>query len=129
MEEQNDPLLNDQLESVPEETTNALRELGAFGLQVLLTLTLLLILLLLLLLLLLAAAGLATPCSPAPRLLTPPCGSLLPCPPPPRPAPPPRCSSYLGNKAVQQMEIELDKDRKLHIGTLAAHICGTSLVN
>merc|ERR1719187_21415 len=34
MEEQNDPLLNDQLESVPEETTNALRELGAFGLQV-----------------------------------------------------------------------------------------------
>jgi len=34
MAEQNDPLLNDQLESVPEETTNALRELGAFGLQV-----------------------------------------------------------------------------------------------
>jgi len=34
MEEQNDPLLNDQLEMVPEETTNALRELGAFGLQV-----------------------------------------------------------------------------------------------
>merc|ERR1740131_816858 len=34
MAEQNDPLLNDQLESVPEDTTNALRELGAFGLQV-----------------------------------------------------------------------------------------------
>merc|ERR1719323_1344801 len=34
MEEQNDPLLNDQLESVPEDTVNALRELGAFGLQV-----------------------------------------------------------------------------------------------
>merc|ERR1719337_8526 len=34
MEEQNDPLLNDQLESVPEDTTQALRELGAFGLQV-----------------------------------------------------------------------------------------------
>merc|ERR1719216_264548 len=34
MEEQNDPLLNDQLESVPEDTINALRELGAFGLQV-----------------------------------------------------------------------------------------------
>lgn len=34
MEEQNDPLLNDQLESVPEATVNALKELGAFGLQV-----------------------------------------------------------------------------------------------
>jgi len=34
MAEQNDPLLNDQLESVPEETTQALRDLGAFGLQV-----------------------------------------------------------------------------------------------
>merc|ERR1719268_493770 len=35
MEEQNDPLLNDQLESVPEDTVNALmRVLGAFGLQV-----------------------------------------------------------------------------------------------
>merc|ERR1719249_293622 len=34
MEEQNDPLLNDQLETVPENTVNALRELGAFGLQV-----------------------------------------------------------------------------------------------
>merc|ERR1719204_556080 len=34
MGEQNDPLLNDQLESVPEDTVNALRELGAFGLQV-----------------------------------------------------------------------------------------------
>merc|ERR1719486_856205 len=34
MEEQNGPLLNDQLESVPEDTVNALRELGAFGLQV-----------------------------------------------------------------------------------------------
>merc|ERR1719208_352130 len=34
MAEQNDPLLNDQLESVPEDTVNALRELGAFGLQV-----------------------------------------------------------------------------------------------
>merc|ERR1719411_793903 len=34
MEEQNDPLLNDQLESVPEDIVNALRELGAFGLQV-----------------------------------------------------------------------------------------------
>merc|ERR1712186_238880 len=34
MEEQNDPLLNDQMESVPEDTVNALRELGAFGLQV-----------------------------------------------------------------------------------------------
>merc|ERR1719507_1495392 len=34
MSEQNDPLLNDQLETVPEETVNALRELGAFGLQV-----------------------------------------------------------------------------------------------
>jgi len=34
MEEQNDPLLNDQLETVPENTIQALRELGAFGLQV-----------------------------------------------------------------------------------------------
>merc|ERR1719511_202230 len=34
MGEQNDPLLNDQLETVPESTVNALRELGAFGLQV-----------------------------------------------------------------------------------------------
>merc|ERR1719340_481477 len=34
MEEQNDPLLNDQLETVPENTINALREVGAFGLQV-----------------------------------------------------------------------------------------------
>jgi len=34
MEEQNDPLLNDAQETVPESTTNALRELGAFGLQV-----------------------------------------------------------------------------------------------
>merc|ERR1719242_2539964 len=34
MTEQNDPLLNDQLETVPEDTINALRELGAFGLQV-----------------------------------------------------------------------------------------------
>merc|ERR1719273_1281370 len=34
MSEQNDPLLNDQLETVPEDTVNALRELGAFGLQV-----------------------------------------------------------------------------------------------
>merc|ERR1719200_29941 len=34
MEEQNDPLLNDQLESVPEDTVQALKELGAFGLQV-----------------------------------------------------------------------------------------------
>jgi len=34
MAEQNDPLLNDQLEVVPEETTQALRDLGAFGLQV-----------------------------------------------------------------------------------------------
>jgi len=34
MAEQNDPLLNDQLETVPESTVNALRELGAFGLQV-----------------------------------------------------------------------------------------------
>ena len=34
MAEQNDPLLNDQLETVPENTVNALRELGAFGLQV-----------------------------------------------------------------------------------------------
>merc|ERR1719385_413944 len=34
MTEQNDPLLNDQLETVPENTIQALRELGAFGLQV-----------------------------------------------------------------------------------------------
>ena len=34
LEEQNDPLLNDQLETVPENTINALREVGAFGLQV-----------------------------------------------------------------------------------------------
>ena len=34
MPEQNDPLLNDAQESVPEETVQALRELGAFGLQV-----------------------------------------------------------------------------------------------
>merc|ERR1719464_977277 len=34
MTEQNDPLLNDQLESVPEHTVQGLRELGAFGLQV-----------------------------------------------------------------------------------------------
>merc|ERR1719340_396802 len=34
MEEQNDPLLNDHLETVPENTINALREVGAFGLQV-----------------------------------------------------------------------------------------------
>merc|ERR1719310_776261 len=34
MSEQNDPLLNDQLETVPEDTVQALRELGAFGLQV-----------------------------------------------------------------------------------------------
>merc|ERR1719285_287728 len=34
MTEQNDPLLNDQLETVPEDTVNALRDLGAFGLQV-----------------------------------------------------------------------------------------------
>jgi very long chain acyl-CoA dehydrogenase len=34
MQEQNDPLLNDAQESVPEETVQALRELGAFGLQV-----------------------------------------------------------------------------------------------
>merc|ERR1719175_590729 len=34
MEEQNDPLLNDQMETVPENTIQALRELGAFGLQV-----------------------------------------------------------------------------------------------
>merc|ERR1739838_663872 len=34
MTEQNDPLLNDQLESVPEETVQALRDFGAFGLQV-----------------------------------------------------------------------------------------------
>merc|ERR1719365_83822 len=34
MEEQNDPLLNDQMETVPEDTVQALRELGAFGLQV-----------------------------------------------------------------------------------------------
>ena len=34
MTEQNDPLLNDQMETVPEHTIQALRELGAFGLQV-----------------------------------------------------------------------------------------------
>lgn len=34
MGEQNDPLKNDQLETVPEETVQQLRELGAFGLQV-----------------------------------------------------------------------------------------------
>jgi len=34
MGEQNDPLLNDQMETVPEDTINALRDLGAFGLQV-----------------------------------------------------------------------------------------------
>merc|ERR1719391_1434397 len=34
LEEQNDPLLNDQLETVPEGTINALAEVGAFGLQV-----------------------------------------------------------------------------------------------
>merc|ERR1719216_569019 len=34
MSEQNDPLLNDQLEAVPEATVQALLELGAFGLQV-----------------------------------------------------------------------------------------------
>merc|ERR1719398_345364 len=34
MAEQNDPLVNDALESVPEATVQALRELGAFGLQV-----------------------------------------------------------------------------------------------
>jgi len=34
MAEQNDPLLNDELETVPENTVQALRELGAFGLQV-----------------------------------------------------------------------------------------------
>merc|ERR1719365_46668 len=34
MTEQNDPLLNDQMETVPEDTVQALRELGAFGLQV-----------------------------------------------------------------------------------------------
>merc|ERR1719145_214500 len=34
MAEQNDPLLNDAQEKVPEDTVNALRELGAFGLQV-----------------------------------------------------------------------------------------------
>merc|ERR1719237_929825 len=34
MEEQNDPLLNVQLGTVPENTINALREVGAFGLQV-----------------------------------------------------------------------------------------------
>jgi len=34
MTEQNDPLLNDAQESVPEHTIQALRELGAFGLQV-----------------------------------------------------------------------------------------------
>eukprot|EP00092_Neocalanus_flemingeri_P031376 GFUD01034079.1.p1 GENE.GFUD01034079.1~~GFUD01034079.1.p1 ORF type:complete len:647 (-),score=148.34 GFUD01034079.1:125-2065(-) len=34
MTEQNDPLLNDEMGSVPEPTIQALRELGAFGLQV-----------------------------------------------------------------------------------------------
>ena len=34
MAEQNDPLVNDAQESVPEPTVQALRELGAFGLQV-----------------------------------------------------------------------------------------------
>ena len=34
MGEQNDPLANDAQESVPEATVQALRELGAFGLQV-----------------------------------------------------------------------------------------------
>merc|ERR550517_1517511 len=34
VEEVNDPLLNDQIETVPENTINALREVGAFGLQV-----------------------------------------------------------------------------------------------
>merc|ERR1719249_194418 len=34
MVELNDPALNDELEKVPEESVNALRELGAFGLQV-----------------------------------------------------------------------------------------------
>jgi very long chain acyl-CoA dehydrogenase len=34
MGEQNDPLKNDELEYVPEETVQSLRELGAFGLQV-----------------------------------------------------------------------------------------------
>merc|ERR1719193_2546684 len=34
MEEVNDPLLNDQIETVPENTINALAEVGAFGLQV-----------------------------------------------------------------------------------------------
>lgn len=34
MAEQNDPLVNDAKETVPEETVQALRELGAFGLQV-----------------------------------------------------------------------------------------------
>ena len=34
MSEQNDPLVNDAQESVPEPTVQALRELGAFGLQV-----------------------------------------------------------------------------------------------
>merc|ERR1711953_1529460 len=34
MSEQNDPLVNDAQESVPEDTVQALRELGAFGLQV-----------------------------------------------------------------------------------------------
>ena len=38
MAEQNDPLVNDALESVPEATVQALRELGAFGLQVRLSL-------------------------------------------------------------------------------------------
>jgi len=34
MGEQNDPLKNDELETVPEDTVQSLRELGAFGLQV-----------------------------------------------------------------------------------------------
>ena len=34
MAEQNDPLVNDAQEAVPEATVQALRELGAFGLQV-----------------------------------------------------------------------------------------------
>ena len=34
MGEQNDPLVNDAQEAVPEATVQALRELGAFGLQV-----------------------------------------------------------------------------------------------
>ena len=37
MAEQNDPLVNDAQEAVPEATVQALRELGAFGLQVILT--------------------------------------------------------------------------------------------